>query len=125
MTDTMTDTSLAGTLKPQHERSPPAHSPVRFGTRCAAGPAYLLIGDEDGRARAIHQMQEGKEGRWHLVLGLTAGTYRYRYYADHGAVTTDVRPDEAQVVPVRMGGSDAVLVVTPLRTIGVEPPIGP
>ena len=76
MTDVVTDTSLAGTPKSQHERppsTPPAHSPVRFGTRCAAGPAYLLIGDEDGRAGALHQMEEGKEGRWHLVLRLPAG----------------------------------------------------
>ena len=111
---TVVTTILSGAPGKRNERRfemPTACSSVRFSMRCDAGQIYLLIGGEDGQPRAFHQMERGKVGRWDLVLRLGPGTYRYRYYAENGVVTTYVRPDEADVTPVRMDGLDAVLTV--------------
>jgi 1,4-alpha-glucan branching enzyme len=86
---------------------------VQFSMQCLAWRVCLVIGDESGNARSMHQMDKDKESRWQLTLRLSPGRYRYRYYADHGGAALYVRPDEAEDLPLLMEGLDAVLTVSP------------
>jgi hypothetical protein len=81
---------------------PTSYACVRFSMRCPAREVYLLLGDEGGKAGALHKMEEGDKGRWDLVMRLRPGGYRYRYYAHDGIVPTHVRAEDADDAPIRM-----------------------
>ena len=95
---------------------------VRFCMRYAAAAVSVLVGSDDGRHRVLHQMEAGKDGRWMITLRLQRGTYRYRYYAQEGVVTTYVRPDETDDAAVCMDGFDAVLRIPSRRPRERRPP---
>ena len=111
---TLNERSVQPLLMPTIDRR------VRFNMRCAARNIYLLIGGEDGKSKALHQMEDEGHGQWQLDLTLNAGTYRYRYYADDDGITTYVKADEADDIPIQMDGFDAVLTVSSTR-FGNEP----
>ena len=112
--DTMTKLSVRQ-MDYRTDGQPPtvvAFPAVRFSMRWPAWHVWLVIGDETGSARQIHQMEEGQENRWSLTVRLRPGVYRYRYYAQHGTATMHVRPDEAEELPLQMDGLDALLTVS-------------
>jgi hypothetical protein len=61
----------------------------------------------------LFKMQPKEQpGRWGLTLHLLPGTYRYRYYADDGRITTYVSPRDADNTAAPMEGLDAILSVS-------------
>jgi hypothetical protein len=83
---------------------------AHFGLRCAAQQVYLGVAGQDGIATAIHQMTPGLDDDWNLDLKLRPGTYRYRYYADHGGNGQALALDEVQDVSIQMDHGDAFLL---------------
>jgi hypothetical protein len=109
---------FASTLNERSEQlllMPTIDRRVRFNMRCSARTIYLLISGEDGKPKALHQMEDEGQGQWQLYLTLNEGTYRYRYYARDGGLTTYVKADEADDMPMQMDGFDAVLTVSSTR----------
>src|SRR3954464_9222970 len=84
---------------------------AHFAMRCDARGVYLRLANPSGGARVFPMTMVGRPCHWDLTLSVEPGTYRYRYYADRGDVTTYVRPDESDDDAVRMDGLDAVLSV--------------
>jgi 1,4-alpha-glucan branching enzyme len=72
---------------------------------------YLLVGQADGSPTMLAQMDQVERGQWALSVPLTPGVYRYRCYANDGAMTRYVPPVEPGDLPFQMAGLDALFVV--------------
>jgi hypothetical protein len=90
----------------------PALCTIEFGATCEAQKFYLHLANESGRAIGLFEMELlPTPSRWGLTLNLKPGTYRYRYYANCGRVTTYVYPGQVDDSPRTMDGLDAIVRV--------------
>lgn len=86
--------------------------PAEFLLTCDAQQVYLQLATQASKFIGLFKMDSlGTPSQWGLTLNLKPGTYRYRYYADCGRVTTNVYPGEVEDTPRPMDGLDAVLCV--------------
>jgi hypothetical protein len=90
---------------------------TEFMLTCHAQRVYLRLATQDDRVIGLFEMESlESSSRWGLRLTLKPGSYRYRYYADCGRVTTYVYPSEVEDRTRPMDGLDAILRVPAMVT---------
>ena len=94
--------------------------PAEFLVSCNAQQVHLQLATQAGEVIGLFKMESlDTPARWGLTLNLKPGTYRYRYYAYCGRVTTYVHPGQMENAPRSMDGLDAVLCVPTPANSGI------
>jgi hypothetical protein len=114
---------------PRMERFLPP-SPVRaeklvtFRATVDAEKVLVMLCDARGHGQVLLPMQRVPEtSNWVLSRPLSAGSYRYRYYAQRGDLLVYLSPADANDASCLIDGTEGILTVEPVEpAVSHNPP---